>query len=989
MAAPVDAGSIFSDVRIRLDKLNGDIKAVNTGFDKLGKNLRENSDKTTKTQTDNFKKVGLAGVAAIGAITLAFKKSIAVFAETEQSLANVEAVSNATAAEFRELKNAAEDAGTTTRFTAGQAADALFFLSSAGLSATQSVKALDGVLQLAGATGSDLAQTAQAVTSTLSQFGLAAEKSADIANIFAAANSNSQATLDKLQNSLRQVGPVAAGLDIELEEVVGSLQALFNAGFQGESAGRALKSALADLANEASPTIEKLEALGVSFASVNPEAVGLTGAIGALEDAGLSTAQVIEAFGKVAGPQLLTLINTGKDAIEDYTAAVTGTNEAARQYEVQNNTLAGSIDSLKSAVEGTSNSFIEQLAPILRIIIDSFAAVLRILNKVDPVLKGAGIGAAVAAGGFLALSRALAAVGVTLAGSAGVVAGIGAVVVAFSSLLIKAREIRQIQLADTFSDLARDLGRAGQAIDEFVGIAGKVEQSILQFGKFENSIDKVAARVALLSERLGISEEEVIKIGLASEEVSDRYKEQLTLLQDQFVAQELINQKEKERSSTLTSQLAIEAEIARALAAQALEKSRVAAEEKSRVDRLEEIGQKLITLDELAAKGAISEQVALEDKKALREEEIGLLLEQALVSGEVTDQVLKNIAIQQAAVDRYSERLETLKEQQENDSEENKTREQIEADERLRIRLLTEDAIREREIRAKDEKTLLQEEATEKELEELEKRKEANLAFYNNVTGLASGFFGALVDLSAATTNARIADINKVLAASELAIDNETQALLKSLGIQEDTKLESLEKRLEEAIAEGELETAAELRQEIQRTQILDDAEARKQELRLEADAEVKKLNREQAVREKALAIFNAGINTASAIIGFLANPGGFVGIGFSVAAGITGGTQIAAIASQPLPSLQTGGIVLPKAGGTTAILAENGSPELALNAGSEGAGLLDLFAQRVAAAGAAGGGGGRFTLILNRDGRKEAESVVDYINNGIVELEI
>lgn len=66
-------------------------------------------------------------------------------------------------------------------------------------------------------------------------------------------------------------------------------------------------------------------------------------------------------------------------------------------------------------------------------------------------------------------------------------------------------------------------------------------------------------------------------------------------------------------------------------------------------------------------------------------------------------------------------------------------------------------------------------------------------------------------------------------------------------------------------------------------------------------------LQREQAKREKALNIFNAGISTAAAIIGFLANPGGIPGIALSVLAGITGAAQIAAIAAEPLPQFATG----------------------------------------------------------------------------------
>lgn len=76
-------------------------------------------------------------------------------------------------------------------------------------------------------------------------------------------------------------------------------------------------------------------------------------------------------------------------------------------------------------------------------------------------------------------------------------------------------------------------------------------------------------------------------------------------------------------------------------------------------------------------------------------------------------------------------------------------------------------------------------------------------------------------------------------------------------------------------------------------------------------DEELKKkevdLQREQAKREKAMSIFSAILSTASAIIGFLANPGGYPGIALSAVAGIMGAAQIAAIAAQPLPQFAAG----------------------------------------------------------------------------------
>ncbi len=487
--ASVDAGSIYSDVRVRLDKLTADISSVNTSLDSLNSNITSNNKKSEAS----FESMGAVAVAQLAAITLAFKSAVSTFAETEQSLANVKAVSNATAAEFDILKEAASEAGTTTRFTAGEAADALYYLASAGLDATQSVEALDGVLQLAGASGSDLATAAQAVTSTLSQYGLEASQASDVSNVFAAATANSQATLEKLQSSLSNVGSVAGSLGIGLEETVASLEALYNNGYKAETAGTALKTSLAFLATESSTTVTALKSLGVAFEDINPDEVGLTGAIEALGEAGLSTADILDAFGTEAGPAMVTLLNEGADGLKDYEDAITDTDEAARQYADQNDTLAGSFDSLKSASEGAGNELVETLEPIMRTIADAAASLLRYIAGLPDIIQALGAGAGVAAGGFVALSQGLSLVGVSLStGPLGLVALAGAAAVALVTLSKKMEDAK-----DRTDELAEVTASLTTTTSEYKDVTAKLNDEAETLSASEKAI--LEARKELLA----------------------------------------------------------------------------------------------------------------------------------------------------------------------------------------------------------------------------------------------------------------------------------------------------------------------------------------------------------------------------------------------------------------------------------------------------------------------------------------------------------
>jgi len=124
--------------------------------------------------------------------------------------------------------------------------------------------------------------------------------------------------------------------------------------------------------------------------------------------------------------------------------------------------------------------------------------------------------------------------------------------------------------------------------------------------------------------------------------------------------------------------------------------------------------------------------------------------------------------------------------------------------------------------------------------------------------------------------------------------------------------------------------------------QRMEDAGASQEEL----DAKKRQIAHDEAIRKKNLGILNTGIDTASAIIGFLANPGGFAGIALSALAGVTGAVQLAAINAMPIPALAEGGVLAPATGGVPAVMAEAGVPEMAMPLNST---ATDPFADKIA----------------------------------------
>jgi len=558
----VDAGTIYSEVRIELDKLKGDIRKTRTEFDKFGKSNQRQARKVQKSWTDKFKQINLAGVAAFAGIGVALKKAITQFADFEQAMANVQSVARATPEEFRRLEEAAQQAGETTAFSATESANALYSLASAGLDAKESAAALDGVLQLAGATQSDLTDTSASVAAALSQFGLDASEATDVSNTFAAAIANSQANMTKLSNAMRQVGPVAGTLGISIEETTGALQALFDAGFRGEQAGTALRNILSSLANESDATVKKLNDLGVAFEDVDPAANSLTDVIGTLAEAGLETGQVLDAFGREAGPQLLTLLQTGEQGLKDYTAAVTDTNAASEAYEIQMDTMQGSLAELSSATESAAITFISEFAPAIRAVIESLTSLIRFISDIPGPLKvmlGLFTGGVATVAGF---TTALSVLGVTAGVALGPITAIVAAASALTAGFIAVKgAIGNVKLGDLRGEvegIASELDLTQQKAKEFA-------INLKAIGANKDNLDGIISGIKQIKQEFGLSIDVIEEanqkfltlreIGVSTADAVDNLKREYGLTEEEvFAVLEVNEELSKETENALETQ---------------------------------------------------------------------------------------------------------------------------------------------------------------------------------------------------------------------------------------------------------------------------------------------------------------------------------------------------------------------------------------------------------------------------------------------------
>lgn len=981
----VDTGTIYSDVRVRIDKLKGDVLSVNKEFDKLGSGITQTSEKTEKSVSSSFGKM-LASIGALAGVQAVIRNVISTFASFEQSMANVASVAGATPAELEKLTAAAREAGETTKFTASQAAEALYNLASAGLDATESMDALDGVLSLAAATGSDLATSSATVTAALSQYSLDAKEATRVSNVFAAAIANSQASMEKLGSAFRQVGPVAGALGISLEETTGALQALFDAGFRGEQAGTVLRNILSQLADVTGPASKKLAALGIDMSKIDPSANRLINVLGTLAEANLTAGEAINAFGTEAGPGLLQLLKAGREGLQDYTDAVTGTDAASRQAEIQMNTLQGDIYKLNSALEGLAIGVGEGLNPLLRFLVDMLTDIVLAVNAVPDPIKAMTLAFGAGVIAVQGLGAAIGALGVTInvaLGPIGWVTGaIGALATGVAVLVGHNNDLKSQQMSEEFKDIAAAAELTGEQLLNIsrqftvfnVQGAASTEEILDLAKELGREFGKTPAQILAIAERyngLNSDARDAIQTVLEQQE-----REQYII--DTAIRYERLRQDAKEALEARARAQAEEAEREAAAIADALrlEREREQARVQSVVDRREAALKRTeATVDEINRKmaaGFISqEEGAKAVTKALEaeaEELFNIGFTGQLVETTWINKAGERVTAIAAGDRRLNEILKTLQSERLNNAL--AANEQERRDYANTASFMTETQRAAAQVRAdiatkewEAKKAAIEEEARLRKESEQARIDAANFAVNTILTGLNT-----------------IDQVNKVHLQNRLAeIDRELQATLEAQGLAEETKIQRLEKELAEAIEAGDEETAQEKRNAIARAKIEEDFQ--KQKAKAEYDAAVASWTIQllSAGAQAAQGVLNAYVSTlAIPIVGPALAPAA------AIAAGIFGAAQVGIVAAQKpeAPSFQTGGIVPGRQFSGDNVQVNVNSGEMILTREQQQT-LFDTIA------GGLNGNGQPIVINLTSElnGRVLAEEVVKYIARGNVQI--
>lgn len=338
-----DGTSLQEDVRKEAEKARGTFAGI---MQDAGKTMVEFGKELQQTGKNMTKKVTLP-IVGIGA-------SIVMTAgKFEAGMNKVKAVTGATGEEFDALSEQAKLLGRTTKFTAGQAADAMGFLGMAGFDANEIMAAMPATLQLAAAANMDLGASADIISNILAGYGLEVHELAAANDTLVKAMTSTNVDLSMLGTSFKYVGPVAKSAGLDFDEVAAAIGLMGNAGIQGSMAGTALRGAITRMVKPTEESKKVMNQLGLEFLDTAGRLKPLDEIVQMLEPHAENTGAMMQLFGQRAGPAMMALVGQGSEALVDLTGELQSAGGTAERIaEVQMQGFNGQMTKLKSAAEG-------------------------------------------------------------------------------------------------------------------------------------------------------------------------------------------------------------------------------------------------------------------------------------------------------------------------------------------------------------------------------------------------------------------------------------------------------------------------------------------------------------------------------------------------------------------------------------------------------------------------------------------------------------
>lgn len=361
---------------------------------KVDNSLNTVSDKVDKAfhkLTSAAKTLGVTGGTAVaGAVTAA----VDVGKEYEAQMSTVQAISGATAAEYEQLNAKAQEMGKATQFSAAESAQAMEYMAMAGWKTDNMLGGIEGIMDLAAASGENLSSVSDIVTDALTAFNMTAEDSGHFADVLAKASSNSNTNVSMMGETFKYVASVAGALGYTAEDTAVSVGLLANSGIKASQSGTILRKLMSETAGGIQLVSkayakhgEKTGKLMIKTANADGSMKDWSKTVGRLrEEFGKMTeeekaANAESIGGKTAMSGLLAIVNASEKDYKKLTEQINNASGATKEMaEIRLDNLEGDIKLFQSALEGKGIELYDELKEPLR---DLVQDATEWLNEID------------------------------------------------------------------------------------------------------------------------------------------------------------------------------------------------------------------------------------------------------------------------------------------------------------------------------------------------------------------------------------------------------------------------------------------------------------------------------------------------------------------------------------------------------------------------------------------------------------------------------
>lgn len=370
----------FASARNDLQQFNNSSASISTRLTGLSNAMVATGSVLTKSVSVPLLTIGAA--------------ALKTTADFDAGMSEVKAISGATGTEFKQLETKAIQMGAKTKYSATEAASAFKYMAMAGWDTNDMLSGISGVMNLAAASGEDLATTSDIVTDALTAFGLSAKDSSHFADILAQASSRSNTNVGLMGETFKYVAPVAGALGYSAEDCAVAIGLMANSGIKASQAGIALRSLFTRLAKPTDTVAAAMEKYNITLTDANGNMKPLSTLMSEMRDrfSGLSEAQKANLAATLAGQEgmsgLLAIVNSSDDDFKNLTDSINNADGASeRMAKTMQDNLKGSFTIFKSTVESAAISIGKKLTPEVRKFVDTGTSLVKKFNDMSDAEK--------------------------------------------------------------------------------------------------------------------------------------------------------------------------------------------------------------------------------------------------------------------------------------------------------------------------------------------------------------------------------------------------------------------------------------------------------------------------------------------------------------------------------------------------------------------------------------------------------------------------